>query len=116
MVVLILAVVVCFILPVEIAFEPPFGKSTGWEVFEWVTEAIFTVDVFFHFDTTVIDEVDGEEIYDRWHIAHHYMSEYHFWIDVASTINIKVTFFCFIIFNFIEESKSFEIAAYFKSY
>jgi hypothetical protein len=83
-----LAVIVCFLLPVEIAFEPPFGHTNYWTAFEWITEALFTLDVIFHFNTTLID-ADGNEIYDRLHIAHHYVSEYHFWIDMASVVNIK---------------------------
>jgi hypothetical protein len=87
-VVLCLAVIVCFILPVEIAFEPPFGHSSGWKIFEIVTEILFSLDVIFHFNTSIIDR-DGNEEFDRRHIALHYVKEYHLWIDLASVISIK---------------------------
>lgn len=89
--VLILAVVICFMLPVEIAFEPVFGKTLGWKLFENILEVIFTIDLLMHFNTTFIDE-DGNEIGSRMHISIDYVKEYHFWIDIASTISIKVTF------------------------
>lgn len=86
--VLILAVFMCFMLPVEIAFEPPWGHTFGWVFFENFTEAMFSLDVIFHFNTTVIDG-DGNEVWSRAHIALDYIKEYHFWIDMASVINIK---------------------------
>ena len=76
----------------EIAFEPPFGHSLGYALFENITEAIFTIDVLFHFNTTLID-ADGNEVYSRLHIGIDYIKEYHFWIDLASTINIKVNIY-----------------------
>lgn len=81
---LILAIVICFMLPVEIAFEPPFGHSVGWAAFEYGVEAIFALDVLFKFNTTLYDN-DGNEIFDRRHIAIDYLSELHFWIDMAAT-------------------------------
>lgn len=82
--VLILAIVICFMLPVEIAYEPPFGHTVGWKVFEYGVEAIFALDVLFKFNTTLYDH-DGNEIFDRKHIAIDYLCEAHFWIDMAAT-------------------------------
>ena len=50
---------------------------------------MFSIDLLMHFNTSVIDE-DGNEVFARTHIAIDYVKEYHFWIDVASVINIKV--------------------------
>jgi hypothetical protein len=82
--VLVLAIVICFMLPVEIAYEPPFGKTAGWMAFEYTVEAIFSLDVIFKFNTTLYDH-DGNEIFDRKHIAIDYLTEVHFWIDMAAT-------------------------------
>lgn len=76
-------------LPVEIAYEPPFGHTFGWKFFDNLTEAIFSLDVLLHFNTSVIDE-DGNEVKHRGHIALDYIKEYHFWIDIASTIKVTV--------------------------
>jgi hypothetical protein len=86
--VLVLAVFICFLLPVEIAFEPPWGHTMGFKVYEMITEAIFSLDVLLHFNTTLYDE-NGEEVLSRFHIALDYVKETHFWIDMASTITIK---------------------------
>lgn len=72
-------------LPVYIAFDPPWGHTKGWHVFEYIVEAFFALDVIFKFNTTLYDH-DGNEIFDRKHIAIDYLSESHFWIDMAATI------------------------------
>lgn len=82
---LVLAIVICFMLPVYIAFEPPFSHTSGWHNFEIIVEVIFGIDVIFKFNTTLYD-TDGNEIFDRKHIAIDYLSESHFWIDMAATI------------------------------
>jgi hypothetical protein len=71
-------------LPFEIAFTPPFGHTVGWKVFEYSVEALFCLDVLFKFNTTLYDS-DGNEIFDRKHIALDYFMEVHFWIDMCAT-------------------------------
>jgi hypothetical protein len=83
--VLMLAIGICFALPMEIAFEPPFGLTTAWICIEYFIEACFAIDVLVHFNTTFYDE-DGNEVFSRKHIALDYFSEYHFWIDMVATI------------------------------
>jgi hypothetical protein len=87
--VLVLATFICFVLPLYIIFDPPFGHTFGWHFIEYFIEAIFCIDVLVHFNTTLYDH-DGNEVFDRKHIAHHYLSEYHFWIDMAATIPLGV--------------------------
>jgi hypothetical protein len=90
----VLAVAICFLLPFEIAFHPPFGTSAGWKIFEYTVEAFFSMDVLIHFNTTLYDS-DGNEIFDRKHIAIDYLCELHFWIDMVATIPLGVTIlFC----------------------
>ncbi len=90
MFILVLAVAICFLLPAEIAFTPPWGHSTGWYAFEYTVEAFFVLDVLFHFNTTIYDH-DGNEVFDHKHIFIHYISELHFWIDLAATIPFGVS-------------------------
>lgn len=40
--------------------------------------------MLFHFNTTIYDS-DGNEIFDRKHLAIDYLCEMHFWIDMAAT-------------------------------
>lgn len=87
---MVLAVAICFLLPIEIAFHPPFGEETWWHVFEYTIEFFFALDVIIHFNTTLYDS-DGNEIFDRKHIAVDYLSELHFWIDMAATIPLGVS-------------------------
>ena len=56
--VLILAIFICYLLPVDLAFEPPFGESTWYTVVEDLIEVLFAIDVVVHFNTSVYDE-DG---------------------------------------------------------
>lgn len=87
--VLVLAIFICFCLPIEIAFEPPFGHTTWWKAVEYIIEAIFALDVLIHFNTSVYDK-DGNEIFDYKHIALDYFMETHFWIDMIATIPFGV--------------------------
>jgi len=86
--VLILAIGLCAVLPVEIVFHPPFNHS-AWLGVEYFIEAIFIIDLLMCFNTTLYDH-DGNEIFDRKHIAIDYLCEYHFWVDILSIIPLKV--------------------------
>jgi len=76
-------------LPVEIAFGPPWGHGVWWHPVEYVIEAFFCLDIIAHFNTSIYDH-EGNEIFSRSHIAIHYLTSSHFWIDIAATIPIKV--------------------------
>ena len=56
--VLCLAIVICYLLPVYLAFKPSFGHSTWWYAVEYGIEVIFGIDVLVHFNTSLYDE-DG---------------------------------------------------------
>lgn len=87
--ILVLAICICFSLPLAIVFQPPFSGTVGWHVIEYTIEAFFAMDILIHFNTSLYDH-DGNEVFDRKHIAIHYLSEYHFWIDMAATIPLGV--------------------------
>lgn len=90
--VLLLAIFICYLLPVELAFEPPFGHSMWWNAVENFIEAVFALDVLVHFNTSLYDS-DGNEVFDYKHIAIDYLSEIHFWIDMIATIPFGVSLF-----------------------
>ncbi len=56
--VLCMAIFICYLLPVYLAFEPPFGHSTWWHAVEYFIEVVFAIDVLVHFNTSLYDE-DG---------------------------------------------------------
>lgn len=74
-----------------IAFEPGYVQAIGWDAFEYTVEAIFAIDIIVHFNTSLYD-TDGNEIFDRKRIALHYLSEFHFWIDILATIPFGVRY------------------------
>jgi hypothetical protein len=92
--VLVLSIFICYLLPLEIAFEPVFGHTMWWHAAEYFIEAIFVIDVLVHFNTSEYDK-DGNEVFDYIHIAKSYLSEFHFWIDMLATIPLGVI--CYII-------------------
>jgi hypothetical protein len=88
--ILAFAVAICFLLPFQIGFIPPWGTKDWWHVFEAIVETFFSLDVIIHFNTSVYD-IDGNEVFDRKHIAIDYLMEMHFWIDMAATVPTGVT-------------------------
>ena len=96
--VLILAIFICYLLPVDLAFKPPFGESIWYKVVEDIIECIFAIDVIVHFDTSIYDE-DGNEVFSYPHIAQDYLKETHFWIDMIATIPFGVNYFLLIMIS-----------------
>jgi hypothetical protein len=88
--ILLVSIFICYMLPVDLAFHPPFGETKWWEDIELLIEIMFAVDVLVHFNTSVYDK-DGNEIFDYKYIAIHYLTETHFWIDMISTIPLGVS-------------------------
>lgn len=91
MYILVLAIIIVFLIPLEIAFEPPYGHTAWWHIFEYVVEFFFVLDLLVTFNTTLYDS-DGNEVFDRKHIAIDYLSESHFWFDIVSTVPLGVIY------------------------
>jgi hypothetical protein len=87
--VLLLAIFICYLLPIDLAFEPPFGHTMWWKATEMIIEVLFAIDVLVHFNTSVYDK-DGNEIFEYKHVAIDYLFELHFWIDMLATIPLGV--------------------------
>ena len=61
-VILVMAIVICFLLPVSITFKPLILTSDGFHYFEYTVEAFFIMDVLIHFNTSIYDH-DGNEVH-----------------------------------------------------
>ena len=84
-----MAIYICLLLPIEIAFHPKWGHSVWWLASEYTIEGFFCLDVLAHFNTSFYDH-DGNEEFSRLHIAQHYLTSFHFWIDMLATIPIPI--------------------------
>lgn len=82
-----MAILICYVVPLDIAFGPYWCHSTWWIVSELVIEGFFVLDIMVHLLTTIYDH-DGNEIFDRMIIAKKYLLSSHFWLDLLSTIRI----------------------------
>jgi hypothetical protein len=51
-------------MPFDIAFEPEGLKNYAFTIFNYITDAIFLIDIIFNFRTTISDFITGEEITD----------------------------------------------------
>ena len=62
--VILLSLWICFSLPFDIAFEPEGLKNQAYTIFNYLTDAIFLIDIVFNFRTTIQDFITGDEIID----------------------------------------------------
>ena len=69
--IIVLAILNCFLVPLEIAVELEYTKTVGYIVSSAFFDIMFFVDIIVSFNTT-IDE-NNEEICDRRVIAKHYL-------------------------------------------
>lgn len=52
----------CFTIPIEVAFELPFMKSPTIQVFNYIIDIIFFMDICIAFRTVYIDPIGNEEV------------------------------------------------------
>lgn len=53
--IMILSLFNCFTIPIEVAFETPFMKSPAVQVFNYIIDIIFFMDICIAFRTVYID-------------------------------------------------------------
>ena len=87
--VIVLSIWICFVVPFDIAFQPLTMKSFGFKVFNHVIDAIYVVDIFLNFRTTISDFVTGDEITDSKEIAIQYLKG-RFFIDLLAAIPFEL--------------------------
>lgn len=81
---------ICYWLPVEIAYNAKFASTTWWQALEIFTDTIFIMDILINLNTSIYDE-DGNEVFDYLEIAKQYLQEIQFWIDLLSIIPLGVS-------------------------
>ena len=90
--ILVLAIVICYLLPVQVAFEPELLESAWYFNLDLIINIIFGIDIIVNFITSYYDE-DGNEVFEYDKIAINYVKKLTFYIDAISTIPFGVTFF-----------------------
>lgn len=78
----------CFIVPIEIALNPPITQNWFYKLITILTDLIFMVDIAINFNSTY-ESGDGTVIYDRKLIAKNYLKT-RFAIDFLSAIPIDL--------------------------
>lgn len=86
MIVILFAIYTSLMTPFLIAFDPEWHDHILIILFDWVINIFFFADIAVNFRTTFIDRKTGLEIWAPKMIAKHYVINYKFWIDVASSI------------------------------
>lgn len=81
---MIISVYNCFVMPVDIAFSPQSLDNSAGDIWNYIQDVFFAVDILFNFRTTVIDDLTGEEISNPKEIAKNYLKG-RFFIDVLAT-------------------------------
>ena len=87
--VIMLSLWICFTLPVDIAFEPEGLKNWGFTIFNYLTDAIFLIDIMFNFRTTIQDFITGDEVTDSKQIAMSYIKG-RFFLDLLAAIPFEL--------------------------
>lgn len=82
---MILAIYNCFVIPIQISFNPPVFNGPIFLVINSIIDILFAVDIVVLFRTTYIDSDTGEEIFFSKKIAINYIKG-RFWMDLLATI------------------------------
>lgn len=80
-----LAIWNCFVIPIEVAFEPSFLNNFIFTVINSLIDFLFLIDIFVVFRTSYVESYTGEEILYSCAIAKNYLFG-RFWIDLLATI------------------------------
>jgi hypothetical protein len=71
--ILLLAVWNGFSIPYNVAFYDPEDTNLIYDLFNYLTDVLFFMDVLINFRTTYIDDLTNEEIFDPKRIAIQYL-------------------------------------------
>ena len=82
---ILLALYNWFVIPVQVAFDPPSLDNVTTTVIDALVDFLFGVDIFIMFRTTFLDTYTGEEIIDGKRIAINYLKG-RFWFDFLATL------------------------------
>lgn len=83
--IILLSLYVCFVLPLQIAFEPASLEGGVNIVINYISDVIYILDLFVNFRTTVKNHLTNEEITQPSEIAKNYIKG-RFWLDLIASI------------------------------
>jgi hypothetical protein len=85
--IIVIAIFNSIFVPINFAFDPPFSNTAVYIAFnDGIITAIFFLDVFINFRTSLMNFRTGEEIVDPKKIAKLYILSARFWVDILSSI------------------------------
>jgi hypothetical protein len=84
-IIMLLAIFNCFIIPFDVAFEPPFFNTWIFKILNSIIDFIFFLDLIVNFRTTFIHYKTGNEIIEPIEISKSYLKG-RFWVDLLATI------------------------------
>jgi CRP-like cAMP-binding protein len=61
--IIILALFISIVLPIEIAFNPPFLFTSAEIAIESIINLIFMIDIFINFRNTFVSSQSGDEVF-----------------------------------------------------
>ena len=82
---MVLAIWNCFVIPIQVAFKPPFMSSIIFLLLNYIIDFLFFIDIIVNFRTSFIHSKTGEEIFTQKEIIKNYFKK-RFWIDLLATI------------------------------
>ena len=82
--ILMLAILICYTLPMKIAFDFDFQQTLLYNATDIFVQIAFAADIVVQLITSQYDQ-DGNEIFDQRVIAKNYIQTVTFWIDLAAT-------------------------------
>lgn len=84
-VIILLSLWNCFTLPVDIAFQPASFDSAQIVIFNNFIDVLFAIDIIINFRTSIINDIQSEEITDAKRIAINYIKT-RFFLDILASI------------------------------
>jgi hypothetical protein len=84
-VIIILALFISIVLPIEIAFNPPFLFTSAEIAIESIINLVFMIDIFINFRNTFVSTQSGDEVFSQKDIAVRYIFG-NFFLDIISSI------------------------------
>jgi len=94
--IILLATINSFQIPYNVAFTSPENKNIALDIFNWLIDFFFMMDVVINFRTSYISDITGNEIVDTKIIAIKYLKT-RFWIDLLASVPLD--FFTYILNN-----------------
>ena len=81
-----LALIISLVLPISIAFKPPYSESESYQLLMLAIDLLFFIDILFNFRSATFDIMSGEEISEPREIAFKYLFSMRFMLDVLSCL------------------------------